>query len=55
MKKSGRQHLASKVAHVICPTEHGAWAAEFGLRSSADMPQSMREGAGSCAFVFKPG
>jgi predicted ArsR family transcriptional regulator len=54
MKKSGREHLASKVSQVICPTEHSAWAAEFGMTPEVDIPRSMCEGAGSCGFLFKP-
>ncbi len=52
MKKAGRGHLAPAVARVICPTEHGAWAAEFGMSRTAVMQQSMCEGAGSCAFLL---
>lgn len=53
MRKSGRTHLSARVAEVICPTEHRAWAAEFGMAPEVCMSQSMCAGDGACGFVFR--
>ncbi len=36
MKKTNREHLSEAVGRVICATELGVWAREFGLKSSLD-------------------
>jgi hypothetical protein len=36
MIKAGREDLSDKVGEVICNTEHGAWAREFGLELEID-------------------
>jgi len=52
IKKSGRENLASKIASVICPTELGVWAKEFGLNMKPNEGQRLCDGCDSCVWDF---
>ena len=52
MRRSGREHLASRVGEVICNTEFGVWAREFGGRYEVSIPRRLCDGCGCCEIVF---
>jgi hypothetical protein len=52
LQKSGRQHLAARVAEAICSTDYEAWAREFDPALRADLPRRMCGGEPVCRVVF---
>lgn len=52
LRKSDRQHLALKVAQIICTTEGRAWCREFGGEYEFDMPLMACAGTDRCEMRF---
>jgi hypothetical protein len=52
MVRSGREHLSARVGEVICSTELGVWAREFGLE--ARMVKRYCAGAKECVLKLEP-
>ncbi|MBN1643195.1 MAG: L-2-amino-thiazoline-4-carboxylic acid hydrolase [Dehalococcoidales bacterium] len=52
MAKSGRQHLAAKIGDVICPSDYGTWAKEFGCQFELDSQSRICRGSRSCVLHF---
>jgi hypothetical protein len=53
MIASRREHLSAKVGDCICPTEYGAWAAEFGPGISFHLEEQICRGAARCVLCFR--
>ena len=53
LRKSGRMHLAARVADAICETDCAAWAREFDPALAVEMPQRMCSGDEMCRIVFR--
>jgi hypothetical protein len=53
LQKSGREHLAARVAEAICATDYQAWAREFDPALRAALPQGMCGGGQACRVVFE--
>jgi hypothetical protein len=51
MIKAGREHLSARVGEVICATELGVWAREFGLKGK--MEEHYCNGAGECVLKME--
>lgn len=52
MKKTGREHLASRVGEVICPNEYAAWASEFDKNIRVRINSRLCDGRKSCTLHF---
>lgn len=53
MVKSGREQLAERVGRVICNSEFGTWAAEFGDDIRFELRGLVCGGAPSCVLHFE--
>lgn len=53
MEKSGRMHLADRVANAICGTEYEAWATEFGGGIQSAVRERRCNGARVCRIVLE--
>ena len=52
LRKSGRDHLALRVAQTICPLEGEVWCREFGGEYDFEMPQMACAGASECLMRY---
>lgn len=52
LKKSGRENLAPKITSVICPTEIGVWAKEFGVNMVYNPDLTICSGCNNCIWEF---
>jgi hypothetical protein len=55
MEKSGRMHLADRVANAICAAEYAAWAKEFGEGITTAVRQRRCNGDPVCRIVLEQG
>ena len=51
--KTKREHLSKSISEMICRTEYGVWAKEFGPGISFALPQKLCLGAKHCVLNFK--
>jgi hypothetical protein len=51
--KSGRAHLAEKIANRICFTEYSGWAAEFGESITFSRAGCLGADCGGCELAFR--
>jgi hypothetical protein len=54
LARSNRQHLAGKIGHCICDTEHAVWATEFGPGIVSEFGERICDGCSRCVVRFKP-
>lgn len=53
MEKSGRMHLADRVANAICGVEYEAWAKEFNPSITTVVQERRCNGAGMCRITLE--
>jgi hypothetical protein len=53
LRKSGREHLAARVADAICPEDFSAWAREFDAEITVSFAGRICDGGAACRVMFK--
>jgi hypothetical protein len=51
--KSKRQHLSGKIGTLICDTEYGVWASEFGDDIAVEFGDRICKGCRECVLRFR--
>ncbi len=53
LRRSGREHLAARVADAACPADLGAWAREFDPGITVSFAGRICDGGGTCRVMLE--